>query len=99
MKHVLSSTFVIILVLVGSTAFAQNGTICLYADPEGTQCSISDTGPGVLSVYVIHNSPNGTIGATFAAPKPECMVGATWITDSSPYNVTGGDSQTGGSLA
>lgn len=99
MKHALWFTVLIIFVLSASTAFAQNGTICLYADPAGTQCSISDTGPGVLSVYVIHNSPNGTIGATFAAPKPDCMVGVTWITDSTPFSLYGGNSQTGASLA
>ena len=102
MRYVLSFASLVIAVSLTSMVFGQTGTICLYADPQGTQCNISDTGPGLLSVYVIHaplSTPSG--GATaveFAAPKPDCMVGATWLTDNSPSYVTTGNSQTGVSL-
>jgi hypothetical protein len=85
-------------------ASAQTGTICLYADPQGTQCSISDTAPGLLSVYVIHDplsTPSGAGAIEFSAPKPDCMVGATWVADSSPLPMSSihGNSQTGITLA
>ena len=87
-------------VFLVSNAAAQTGTVCLYADPQGTQCNISDTAPGILSVYVIHSgdpSLTGAIGVAFAAPKPECMVGATWLTDMSPFpaGAVQGNSRTG----
>ncbi len=99
MKQVLSFSLLVTLVLAASTAFAQGGTLCLFADPAGTQCNISDSVPGVLSVYVIHTpGSTGVSGSIFAAPKPDCMLGANWITDSSPFNLTDGNSQTGGTL-
>ena len=99
MRSLLSCAALVMTVFLVSTASAQTGTICLYADPQGTQCNISDTAPGLLSVYVIH-SPLGTpqggaVGAQFSAPKPDCMVGATWIVDESPFASAIGSSQTG----
>jgi hypothetical protein len=85
-------------VFIVSNAAAQTGTICLYADPQGTQCSLSDTAPGLLSVYVIHNplsTPSGgALGVRFAAPRPDCMTGASWVSDSTPFSLSG-SSQTG----
>ena len=97
MKRALWSVSTVFLLLAASAVFAQNGTICLYADPQGTQCNLTDTAPGVLSVYVIANAPDGAIGAVFAAPKPSCMAGASWITDSAPYraSLSEGNSQDG----
>ena len=79
-------------------ASAQTGTICLYADPQGTQCALSDSAPGVLSVYVIHDpqdTPGGALSAQFSAPRTACMAGAAWLTDSSPLHLTVGNSQDG----
>ena len=89
-------------VFLVSNAAAQTGTICLYADPQGTQCNISDTAPGLLPVYVIHNplsTPSGgAIGVRFAAPRPDCMTGASWVSDSTPFSLSG-SSQTGVAIA
>jgi hypothetical protein len=41
-------------------AHGQAGYIGLFADPGGTQCSVSDPGVGEVNVYVIHQ---GTLGA------------------------------------
>jgi hypothetical protein len=102
MKPLLSFAFSLLVAVLVSGALAQTGTICLYADPQGTQCTLSDTAPGLLSVYVIHDplsTPAGGVRAVeFAAPKPDCMVGATWVTDYSTTYVTTGNSQTGVSL-
>lgn len=103
MRRVLSCAFFMIAVFLVSTVFGQTGTVCLFGDAQGTQCSITDDGPGLLSVYVIHSPESPLlVGATavrFAAPKPACMVGATWVTDLSPVgSLVDGNSQTGVAL-
>ncbi|MFQ5511088.1 MAG: hypothetical protein ACE5EO_04500 [Candidatus Krumholzibacteriia bacterium] len=82
--------------LASSPAFAQvGGTICFFSDDKGEACNLSDLTPGFLSVYVIHRFAPGASSSQFSAPKPACMVGATWLKDEHPFPVTIGDSQTG----
>ncbi|MEE9270167.1 MAG: hypothetical protein V3V49_07890 [Candidatus Krumholzibacteria bacterium] len=83
----------LILVLLPQLAAAQLGTVCLFSDQNGSDCSLSDTAPGLLTVYVIHTFVPGATAVQFSAPKPSCMVGATWISDTWPFPVTIGDSQ------
>lgn len=88
-----------IILLIGfwpALVFAQGGVVCLYADVAGTDCTIDDTSPALLQIYVLHTGI--TAGATaveFSAPMPSCMVGATWLTDSAQFPVTIGNSQVG----
>ena len=91
------SLFFFALVLP-TTVVAQNGVVCIYADPIGLECRLSDAGPGILSLYVIHEAPEGTTAVEFAAPRPNCMSGATWLADASPFPVAFGDSQKGVSI-
>jgi hypothetical protein len=103
MKYPLLCATLAVAVFLVSPAAGQTGTICLFADPGGTQCSLSDTAPGVLSVYVIHSplsTPSGAGAVEFSAPRPDCMVGATWVADSSPLPMSAlqGNSQTGVTL-
>ncbi|MEJ2720017.1 MAG: BACON domain-containing carbohydrate-binding protein [bacterium] len=79
-------------------AVAQNGAICLFADPAGTDCSLTDDGPGMLTVYVVHMLTPGALASQFSAPMPLCMTGATWLSDTPVFPVTIGDSQTGVSV-
>jgi hypothetical protein len=70
------------------------GSFGLYADAQGTICNILDAGPGLLSIAVVHATPDGATASRFAAPIPACMIGAMWISDTAAYEVIG-NSQTG----
>ena len=78
-----------------STVSAQTGQLCLFSDPQGLDCTINDTSLGILNVYVVHTQAAGVTSATFSAPKPACMTGATWIVDSHVFPVAIGTSQSG----
>ena len=73
---------------------AHGDTIGVYADNSGTECNITDNTQTLLSIYVVHKSPQGAWAAQFSAPMPVCMTGATWLSDSAAYEVIG-SSQTG----
>lgn len=88
----------ILIIVAAASSFAQGGVVCLYADPDGNTCSLSDTAPGVLPVYAIHVPTAGVTAVQFAAPRPACMVGATWLGDTAVYPVTLGSSQFGVSI-
>ncbi len=88
----------VLLLLAADPAAAQTGAICLFADPTGSDCTLSDHSPGTLSIYVVHTLTPGAMGSQFSAPKPDCMVGASWLVDVKPFPVTLGDSQSGVSI-
>ena len=90
----------IVLLLLSSpvAVFAQGGAICIFADPAGTDCQLVDNTPGLIQYYVVHTLSPGATAAEFAAPIPACMVGATWLNDTSVHLVTLGDSQSGVSI-
>lgn len=82
------------LVCLAGTAFAQTGgTIALAGTPDGSSCSIADTGPGVVEVQVLVLDATGVAGIQFAAPRPDCWAGATWLYDTVPVGLTIGDTQ------
>lgn len=95
MKHAASAVCLLLLFITANTAFAQVGQLCLFSDPEGLDCSISDTAPGLLTVYVVHTQAAGAMAVRFSAPKPACMTGATYLSDTFPFANTIGNSQTG----
>jgi hypothetical protein len=71
----------------------------LYADVYGWNCAIQDlASPGILTIHVVHTAPHEA-GCDFAAPKPACMIGATYVEDVSPFSAVIGNSQTGVSVA
>jgi hypothetical protein len=84
--------------LTAQQAAAQAGAICLFADPTGTDCTITDESAGTLTIYVVHTLTTGAMGSQFSAPKPSCMAGVTWISDEAMFPVTLGNSQTGVSI-
>ena len=85
----------IAMLCVASLAFAQGGSIGIFGDIGGTDCNVYDLAPGLLSVYVVHVNTAGATASQFAAPTPACMAGATYLSDSSPFAVVIGSSQTG----
>jgi hypothetical protein len=96
MKKALLLTLV--LMLSASMAFAQGGSIGIYADPAGASCNISDTVAGLLSFYAVHALTPGATASQFAAPQPACFP-ATFLSDSPAFPVAIGGSQTGIAIA
>jgi len=87
-----------ILALVAfSPTYAQRASIGVYADPAGNDCGVADNGPGVIPIYVVVRSLSaiGLVGTQFSAPIPDCLVGATWVSDTHVFPVSIGDSQSG----
>ncbi|MEJ2720863.1 MAG: FlgD immunoglobulin-like domain containing protein [bacterium] len=90
---------VILGVILGTgVAYAADppgGRIGLFADQAGTTCNITDATPGLLQVYVVHIvEGEGVTASGYIAAKPACMT-ATYLTDTNPFPLTVGNSQTG----
>jgi hypothetical protein len=77
----------------------QGGDIGVFADAGGAGCNIVDATPGLLTVYVVHMNTGGATASQFAAPKPSCMTGVSWLSDVFVYPVTIGNSQDGVAVA
>jgi hypothetical protein len=58
--------------------------ITLYADAAGTDCSVSETIPGIVSVHIFHVGTGRRRSSFFTAPKPACWTGAVWAGDVFP---------------
>lgn len=64
-------------------------------DPTSGELMICDRNAGLLNVYVVLRMwPHGATGVQFSAPKPSCFT-ATYLSDTFPFAVTIGNSQTG----
>jgi len=86
--------FLAIAVLLPSAAFAQVGTVALFADPAGIDCNVWDI-PGILNIYVVYIWHGGAAGVEFSAPQPACAIGLVWLSDIPVFPVTIGNSQMG----
>jgi hypothetical protein len=75
-------TFSVVL-LADRSAIAQD-RLDLYADQGMTQCSLSDTSPGLKFVHVFLSGPASATAVGFIAPRPPCWQGATWVGDALP---------------
>jgi hypothetical protein len=93
MKKALLLTLV--LMVSASMAFAQGGSVGIFADPGGTSCNLADVAAGLASYYAVHVYHAGATASQFAAPQPACMVGVTYLSDTAVFGVTIGSSQTG----
>jgi hypothetical protein len=93
MKHSVWITAILIL-LIGSRASAQTGTLELFADRAGTSCVLADA-PYVQSVYVFQTGgASSTLVGEFSAPKPACW-NTVWLGDNwNPNLAKIGSSQT-----
>lgn len=90
MKKILLITMVM---LVPTVAFAQPGTVSIYADVAGADCNIVDAA-GLLTLQVVHLATSAASAVQFSAPTPACFTG-TFLSDVKPFAVTVGGSQTG----
>jgi len=59
----------------------QTEKITLYADAAGTDCSVTETVPGIVSMYMFHVGSGVRRASKFTAPKPACWTGAVWAGD------------------
>jgi hypothetical protein len=75
--------------------WAPGGILGLFMDPQGTNCNIVYSGPGLLAIYVVHFHTDGATAIQFSAPKPACWTDATYLSDTDIFPVTIGNSQTG----
>jgi hypothetical protein len=82
MKKILLLTIAILC--VSSLAFAQMGSIGVFADPAGTVCDLTDNLPGLYTVYIVHVYTTGATGAQFGLEENHLM---TYIaeTETPPY--------------
>jgi hypothetical protein len=101
MRRLLLIAFV--LVLGATMALAQElpgGRVGIFGSNGGDveDCAITDSAPGLLTVYVLHVGATGGVTACqYIAAKPECMT-ATYLSDTNPFPVTIGNSQIGVSI-
>ena len=61
---------------------AQGGRIVLYADAALSECSLTDTSPGIVDVYVVHSLQGypGALQAAFAL-APSAGFNGAWLED------------------
>lgn len=75
-------------------AFAQ-AQIDLYADMAMSQCELTDESPALQSIHMFFVGTDAASAVNFAAPRPACWQGATWLTDMVPVpRATLGNTQT-----
>jgi len=100
MKKALLLSFA--LMLVASLAFAQAGSVGVFADPAGLSCNLLDQAPmGVKLYYVVHVYTTGATAVQYRAKLPLCMTGtgAMWLSDQNQFPVAVGNSQIGIGIA
>jgi hypothetical protein len=87
------------LLVVASIAFAQPGSIGLFADPGGTSCNVTDAAPGLLLVYVVHVLSPGATASQFAVAWDPCFL-VTYLSEAvTPPYIGIGNSQAGIAIA
>jgi hypothetical protein len=63
----------IAILCISSLAFAQPGSIGVFADPAGLGCDIFDTAPGLVMVYIIHVYSPGATASQFKVEANHLM--------------------------
>jgi hypothetical protein len=87
------------LVLFWHPVNAQQNHIALYSDAGYTDCKLSDAGPGLVNVYVVHKSGGGATASQF---KVQAGPGVTlsYLRDTlQPPSLSLGDTQNGITVA
>jgi len=100
MKKALLLSFA--LMLVASMAFAQAGSVGVFADPLGLNCNVLDGPPmGLKQYFVVHVYTTGATAVQYRAKVPLCMTatGAMWLSDTNMFAVAVGNSQVGIGIA
>jgi len=74
-------------------ASGSTGSFALTSDPEGTNCAIDADEAGQIKIHMFVKEAEGVTAVQFAAPKPDCWTGATWLADNIMFPVVIGDTQ------
>jgi hypothetical protein len=80
---------VLALMFVTGSAFAQAGSLGLFADPQGTDCAYTDNAAGLMVVHVVHSNAPAVIASQFAVEDGPGFTGL-WLSDTVPFPVTVG---------
>ena len=98
MKRSLLITFAVLLV-VASQGFAQGGSVGIFGDPLGGNCSLVPPAAGLWQPFLVHNGVPGPTGgwtaSAFKATIPTCAVGVVFLADISTPPLWQGTSQNG----
>ncbi len=96
MRLLLPAATVTALLLTGVSQVARGqGSLKLFSDPAFTQCTLSDTAPGVANVYVAFTG--FSLASRFRVASGPGFTGV-WLADSSPYTNYGSSSQVDANL-
>ncbi len=71
--------------------------IGLFVDSNYEECTLVDSGTGLVSVYVVHSPSNGSTASQFML-EAGSGVSMTYMGETSPYSVIIGDTQSGISI-
>jgi hypothetical protein len=82
------------LVLLGGAAAAQTEEIGLFVDTNYEECKLVDTSPGIVSVYVVHNSGGGSMASQFKL-QTGTGVYLSYLGEVSSFATTIGNTQSG----
>jgi hypothetical protein len=83
--------WVLSVAFAAGTAFGQAGSIGLFADYIGTDCSMEDRSSGLFVVHVVHVNAPGVTASWFAAEDGPGFTGV-WLSDTTPYPLVVGSS-------
>jgi hypothetical protein len=83
----------VVLVLGATMAFAQNGSIGIFADNAGLNCNLPGA-PGIANYYFVHVNAVGATGSQWAAPAPACF-SAVRLADLAVFAVNLGNTTAG----
>ena len=83
----------VVLVLGATMAFAQNGSIGIFADNQGTNCNLPFAA-GIQNYYFVHVNAVGASGSQWAAPAPTCL-SAVRLADLAVFAVNLGNTTAG----
>ncbi|UCG52169.1 MAG: hypothetical protein JSW58_01030 [Candidatus Latescibacterota bacterium] len=76
----LASVIALVALLGAGAVFGQAGSIGLFSDTYGTNCSLYDQIPGLVSVYAVHVSTSGATACQFRVEDGPGM-NMMWLSD------------------
>ena len=89
----LSAIMITAFVCISLPTFLHAGTIALSGTPDGTDCAVIDSNPGIVEVHIVLTDITGVSAVQFWAPKPDCWDGAVWMGDEFAFPLFIGDTQ------
>lgn len=88
MKRLVLLTIVVLCVSSLGAAQVIPGSIGVFADPPATNCNISDTAPGLLYLYIVHVSTNGSTASQWML-QPGAGFTPSYVAESSTFLTIG----------